>query len=205
MIRIKHLLGIGLLAAALSACTALRPHENAPPSSAAETPQPQASMAAPPVEAVTRPEPEAVIQPAPSEASPAPESLQTSDLLRDAVRYDGLSPDERRAAIDEAGTRLDIEQTPQALVRFALLLSLSEPNRQTDADISARLRELFTQSPQTDDTDLVSLARILAHSLSERERLSTQNAELMRKLNQLKAIERQLGDRDGADMPPPAP
>lgn len=204
MTRIRHLLSISLLAAMVSACAAPHPRENPPPPSSGEIPR--VAMDAPLAETAARPEPEAAGLPAPPEESPVEESFQVSDLLREAAQYDGLPPDEQRAAIDAAGTRLDVEQTPQALMRFALMLSLSEPNRQADADTSARLRELFTQPPaQGDDAGLTSLARMLAHFLGERERLSTQNAELARKLNQLKAIERQLGDRDGADMPPPAP
>lgn len=204
MMHIERALAVSLLAALVSACAALHPHGNTQSTTATESePQPVTTSSA---EMDTPPTRGTQIPSEPLTEIPAPESARVADLLREAADYGASSPEEQRAAIDGAGIRLGNEQTPQALVRFALLLSLSDANRQLDIDTSSRLLDLLTQpSAESTDADLVPLAQLLAHTLGERGRLSAQNSELTRKLNQLKAIERQLGDRDGTDMPPPSP
>lgn len=204
MTRVEHTLAMSLLAVTLSACAALHPPGNTQ-SSTAETAQAPVP-AATPTEMDTSSAHDAPAQPEPPVSTLAPATARVMELLREAAAYGASSPDEQRAAIEEADSRRAREETPQALVRFALLRSLSETNRQTDIDTSSRLLDLLTApSMEGDDADLVPLTQLLAHILGERGRLAAQNAELARKLNQLKAIEQQLGDRDGADMPPPAP
>lgn len=193
-----------LCALLLSACAAPQPRDDAHAVIPMQTPPAPAESPAPPAAAgvQTLPDLPARLTFAPE----APAQARTLELLRDAAQYSGLPPDTQREAIEDAETRLNIEQTPHALVRFALLLSLSEPNRQSDADTSARLRNLIARPPaDADSAELAPLAQVLARLLDDRGRMAAQNAELKHKLNQLKAIEQQLGDRDGADMPPPAP
>jgi hypothetical protein len=183
--------------AALWGCAPLQEarHHAAPP--VAEPPVPPT----PPPAAATVPEPPVPdTAPAPI-APPAPESARTLDLLQSAEQYAGLSPEAQHQTIAEAETRYNAEQTSFALVQYALLLSLSEPDRQADANTADKLRNLLA-GPDA-DPELVPFAQVLAHVLDERERLLAQNAELQRKLNQLKAIEQQLGDR--AETLPAAP
>jgi hypothetical protein len=163
----------------------------------AEPPAPPA----PPPAAAAPPEPPAPDTAAAPVAPPAPEAARTLDLLHSAEQYAGLSPEVQHQTIAAAETRYNTEQTSFALVQYALLLSLSEPDRQADAGTADKLRGLLA-GPAA-DPDLVPFAQVLAHVLDERERLLTQNAELQRKLNQLKAIEQQLGDR--AETLPAAP
>ncbi len=207
MRRAERLLGMCLLlAAALSACTALPPRDDARPAASIHPPAAPADSPAAPAAAGVQAVQESPERPAIAPEAPAPAQAGTLELLRDAAQYSSLPPDIQHDVIEGAETRLNIEQTPLALVRFALLLSLSEPNRQSDADTSARLRELLAQPPaDTDSAGLAPLAQVLARLLDDRGRMAAQNAELKHKLNQLKAIEQQLGDRDGADMPTPAP
>lgn len=202
MTRVEHALAMSLLAATLSACAMLPPHGNTQ-STATEAAQPTVPATAPTEIASAQ---DAPAQPEPPTVTPVPAAARVTELLREAAAYGASSPDEQRSAIEEADTRRVHEETPQALIRFALLQSLSETNRQADIDTSSRLLDLLAQpSMEGDDADLVPLTQLLAHFLGERGRLAAQNAELTRKLNQLKAIEQQLGDRDGADMPPPTP
>ncbi|MBK8162560.1 MAG: hypothetical protein IPK65_05260 [Gammaproteobacteria bacterium] len=207
MRRAERLLGMCLLlAAALSACTAMPPRDDARPAASIHPPPAPAESPAAPATAGVQAVQESPERPAIAPEAPAPAQAGTLELLRDAAQYSGLPPDIQHDVFEGAETRLNIEQTPLALVRFALLLSLSEPNRQSDADTSARLRELLAQPPaDTDSAGLAPLAQVLARLLDDRGRMAAQNAELKHKLNQLKAIEQQLGDRDGADMPTPAP
>ncbi|MBK9131173.1 MAG: hypothetical protein IPM20_05980 [Gammaproteobacteria bacterium] len=204
MIRVERALAMSLLAVTLSACAALNPHGNTQ-STTTEAAQPPAPVMTPAETDVSAAH-DAPVQPEPSTETPAPAAVRIAELLREAAAYGASSPEEQRTVLEEAETRRAHEQTPQALVRFALLQSLSEANRQADIDTSSRLLDLLAEpSMEGNDADLVPLTQLLAHILGERGRLAAQNAELTRKLNQLKAIEQQLGDRDGADMPPPAP
>lgn len=204
MTRVERALAMSLLAVTLAACAALNPHGNTQSTTTEAAPPPVPVMT--PTEADISSAHDAPAQPEPSTETPAPAAVRVAELLREAAAYGASSPDERRATIEEAETRRAVEGTPQALVRFALLQSLSETNRQTDIDTASRLLDLLAEpSMEGNDADLVPLTQLLAHILGERGRLAAQNGELTRKLNQLKAIEQQLGDRDGADMPPPAP
>jgi hypothetical protein len=131
----------------------------------------------------------------PPAASSAPAPARALDLLQYAEQYAGLSPEAQRQAMAAAETQYNTEQTSFALVRYALLLSLSEPDHQADAGTADKLRGLLAGPAVATDPDLVPFAQMLTHVLDERERLLAQNTELQRKLNQLKAIEQQLGDR----------
>ncbi len=204
MIRIERALAMSLIAATLSACAALNPHGNTL-STTTEAAQPPAPVMTPTETDISAAH-DAAAQTELSTGTPAPAAVRVTELLREAAAYGASSAEEQRTAIEEAETRRAVEETPQALVRLALLQSLSETNRQSDIDTSSRLLDLLAEpSMEDNDADLVPLTQLLAHILGERGRLAAQNAELTRKLNQLKAIEQQLGDRDGADMPPPAP
>lgn len=193
--RANRLLGLCVLAA-LCGCAALhepRRDERA----SAETPAHSVMPAAPTTPAETH---EQAPHEAPAQVFPhtpaEPQSLRMIELLRYAEQYAGMSPEAQHQTIAEAETRYNVEQTSFSLLRYALLLSLSEPDRQTDAGTVARLRDLLARPVVgDDDKDVIPFAQLLAHVLDEREHLLVQNAELQRKLNQLKAIEQQLGDR----------
>jgi hypothetical protein len=164
MRRAERLLGMCLLlAAALSACTALPPRDDARPAASIHPPAAPADSPAAPAAAGVQAVQESPERPAIAPEAPAPAQAGTLELLRDAAQYSSLPPDIQHDVIEGAETRLNIEQTPLALVRFALLLSLSEPNRQSDADTSARLRELLAQPPaDTDSAGLAPLAQVAA-------------------------------------------
>jgi len=202
--RAERALGACLLAV-LSACAAVQePQREAPaPAGAQHAPAP---VTAPTIPAETPPSPaDEAATPQPLAHGPDTQAARTLELLHEAERFAGLTPDAQQPVLAEAQLRHDREQTPLTLVRLALLLSVSEPDRQDSADAAARLRNLLDAPPDASAGDLEALARLLMQVLDEREHLLAQNAELQRKLNQLKAIEQQLGDRDGADAPQPVP
>lgn len=162
-------------------------------------PAAQAGAHVPPLEGEP---PSAVSAPEP----PATSSTAVLDLLRYAEEYAGLPPEMQRQRIGEAELRNNLEPSPLALVRYGLLMALAKPERQAGAGAVADLREFIGQREFSEtDRDLVPLAQVLAHVLDEREHLMAQNAELQRKLNQLKAIEQKLGGRDEAEIPVPTP
>ena len=206
MRRAERLLGACLLVA-LCGCAALQQprHEAGPPAAAQQHPPTPPATAPMPPETAVAPEGE---KPAPESASHAVPELPAArslDLLHDAERFAGLPPDAQRQTLAEAETRRNVEQTPPALLRYALLLSLSDADRQAGTAAAAALRDFLAAPPGAPDPDLTALARVLLRVFDEREHLLAQNVELQRKLDQLKAIEQQLGDRDGADAPPIAP
>lgn len=201
--RAERLLGACLFAA-LCGCANLQESSHAMPAPAPEAQQPAAAATTPAVAAETKApsvDVTAALQP---RIAPDALAARTQELLREAEQYTGLPPETQQRILAEAELKLDLEQTPHALVRHTLLLSVSEPDRQSSAEAAARLRDLL-DAPAAADRELEALARLLMHVLDEREHLLAQNVELQRKLNQLKAIEQQLGDRDGADAPQPAP
>jgi hypothetical protein len=200
--RAERLLGACLLAA-LCGCAVQEPrHATSAPAEA----HPPASVTTPAVAAETAAPPGQEKAPgSPPQAAPDALAAPTLELLRDAEQFTGLPHDAQQQTLALAELRHNMEQTPLTLVHYALLLSLSEPDRQSSAGAAAHLRDMLDAAPGAVDRDLEALARLLMHALDEREHLLAQNVELQRKLNQLKAIEQQLGDRDGADAPQPAP
>jgi hypothetical protein len=192
----ERLLGACLLAA-LCGCAAVqepRPTARSGEAQPASTP----ASAAPVVSAAPSVDMSSATEPAPL-AAPEPLAEWTLELLRDAEQYAILTPDAQQQMLAEAEIRYDMEQTPLTLVHYALLLSLSEPDRQSSAGAAAALRDLLAAPTGTAERDLGALARLLMYTLDEREHLLARNVELQHKLNQLKAIERQLGNRDGVD------
>lgn len=199
MRRAEHLLGACLLAA-LCGCAALPgAQREAPTATGAEPAQVLTSaVTAPPVHETAAP----VLPPQNTLATAPARSLE---LLREAEQFAGRPAEQQRHMLAEAEASYDLEPTPLALVRYALLQSMSGPDRQLSAETAARLRDMLAVVADPADRDLNALTRLLVHVLDEREHLLAQNMELQRKLNQLKAIEQQLGDREGAETPPLAP
>jgi hypothetical protein len=204
MRRANRLLGASLFAM-LCGCAAVQEPRQEMPAPAEAHPPASVTTPAAAAENAATPGKEMAVPGAPSHAAPDAPEAPTLALLRDAALFTALSPDEQQQAVAAAELRHSMERTPLTLVHYALLLSLSEPDRQSSAGAAAQLRDMLDASPGAADRELVALARLLMHALDEREHMLAQNVELQRKLNQLKAIEQQLGDRDGTDAPQPAP
>ncbi len=131
--------------------------------------------------------------------------LQT-ELLQQANRYFTLSPDAQREEFSEAVTRYLNDSTDINLVRLGLYAALTQTDQPGDHqrvrnDLRARLS--LNHTP-IGEGKLHPLAEVVLHLLDERERLMAQltskNEELQRKLDELKAIEQQLRERDSPDI-----
>lgn len=129
-----------------------------------------------------------------------------TELLQQANRYFTLSPDAQHLEFVRAETLYLNDSSDINLVRLGLYAVLTHTDRtgnhqRVRNDLRARLS--LNQTPVGED-DLHPLAEVALHLLDERERLMAQltsrNEELQHKLDELKAIEQQLRERDSPEI-----
>jgi hypothetical protein len=99
----------------------------------------------------------------------AGEALQVREIVGAAVRGSSATPEEQRRSVAQA--RQDYAAVPDDTnrVRLAALLATLPPPWRDDAQAAALLEPLATQQ---DGTPLAQLARMLAVSIAERQKLA---------------------------------
>lgn len=126
-------------------------------------------------------------------------------LLRQASIWLELAPDARRREYTEAEKRYAHSPTDIDLVRLGLYAALTQQAQPGEYNsLRNTLRERLPRMDSGEGDELPALAAIVLHMLDDRERLmaqlTSQNEELQRKLNELKAIEQQLRERESTDI-----
>ncbi len=137
-----------------------------------------------------------------TEPSPIPDIH--ARLLRQASVWLELEPAARQQEFTDAQRSYAEAPTDIQLVRLGLYATLTTPEQPgTWQKLRDTLRERIPRM-DTGDDELHALAVVLLRILDDRERLmaqlTSQNEELQRKLNELKAIEQQLHERESTDI-----
>lgn len=140
-----------------------------------------------------------------ADTPPAPDVL-LEDYLHFAHEWLGKSETSRRQDYTAAERAYDSEPSSPNLMRLALLTALTHPDRPgTNDRVRDELRKwIASGNNEVERNHLLSSAVILLHVLDERENLLTQltarTRELQGKLDELKAIEQELRERDSTDI-----
>lgn len=150
-------------------------------------------------------------------------------LLKDAARFGTLSTGERQLELFTVENRYQQQRSPYNLLRVALLMALSDPDRPDGAAIRSNLKYYVARQDSTGaKNDLGALASVLLQVLEARAALLRDKDVLQRKverykadvdrlnknldqheadeqklnkqLNQLKAIEQKLNERGKREM-----
>jgi hypothetical protein len=127
-------------------------------------------------------------------------------LLRQAEHYLALSPDAQNLEFTRVEANHQADPSDLNLIHLALLAALTAPEGPGAYDaVRGELGDWLAQQDKgTNKDDLLPFARIVLHLLEERERLmaqlTSQNEELQHKLDELKAIEQQLRERDSTEI-----
>lgn len=146
-------------------------------------------------------------QPSPAPPSRAPTASATPAdaqvLLAYAESFTGLPSDMRRDELARAASRHAEEQSLNAAVRYALLLILSDAAPAEFIAVKQSLQERLEQHRGGQGKEgLAPLAAFLLQVLETRMQLLRKNTELQEKLDQLKAIEQKLREREEPDSLP---
>lgn len=186
-----------LLALALGACSAIDVHWWPPPETPADDPH---------IEAVEDP-PRAGDADAGDSHIDIPSSIPDihARLLRQASIWLELAPEVRQREYAEAERRYANSPDDINLIRLGLYTALTQQARPGEyKPLRDALRERLPHMESRDNSELAAIAAIVLHILDDRERLmaqlTSQNEELQHKLNELKAIEQQLRERDSTDI-----
>jgi hypothetical protein len=127
-------------------------------------------------------------------------------LLRQAEHYLALSPEAQDLEYTRVEANRQADPTGPNLIHLALLAALTAPERPGAYDaLRDELDDWLTQQDKgSNEGNLLPFAGIVLHLLEERERLmaqlTSQNEELQHKLDELKAIEQQLRERDSTEI-----
>ncbi len=126
-------------------------------------------------------------------------------LLRQASIWLELAPEVQVREYAEVERRYANSPTDIHLVRLGLYAALTQQAQPGEyKPLRDALRERLPRMEPGDGNELSALAAIVLHMLDDRERLmaqlTSQNEELQRKLNELKAIEQQLRERESTDI-----
>jgi hypothetical protein len=182
----------------LMACSAPGARREAAPPPA--PPAPDEQPAAPAPRAVSGEPPQ---QGSGAEAETArPEAMAEHDLLRFGQGFVALSREAQRQVFAQAEALYGRDRDPPNLVRYALLAALMGGERPAGSNrLRADLRAYLEADPgAASERELAPLASLLLRVLDEREQLTAQfaaqNDLLQKKLDELKAIERQLLERN---------
>jgi hypothetical protein len=198
MRRLTEILIVTLVALSLGACSAADfrwwpAHE--PPDIDAAPGRPD-TLPAEPADADI-----AITKPKPKDRPSLIPDAQT-ELLHEANAYFALSPEAQRREFSRAESQYLDDSSDFHLLRLGLYAALTRPERPDDYqhvrnDLRARLMH---EEAMSDEDGLRPLAGLVLHMLDEREQLMAQltsrNEELQRKLDELKAIEQQLRERE---------
>lgn len=118
-------------------------------------------------------------------------------LLHRAADFSALEAGEREQALTRAARRYEADRTLPNVVGYAVLLAMTDPAQPAVAEVTGALREqLERHPPDGTHNGLASLARFLLQIMEQHARLRERNTELQQKLEQLKAIEQRLRERD---------
>jgi hypothetical protein len=156
-------------------------------------PAPLGEPSAPPTAAINDTSTDGV---SPADASPA-----LSELLRFAQGTLALPKEAQRRVLAQTEDVYAQDRTPANLIRCALLTAALGSERSVAASrIRADLRAYLERSDEGAQDSLLPLASLLLHVLDAREEMAAQliaqNDLLQRKLDELKAIEQQLLERN---------
>ena len=144
----------------------------------------------------------------PAEPAPAPEPLklpedqeQSLALLLEMARAASVSQDDLRKEFTAAQNTFNKDKSPVNRMRFAWLSALLGPAAGDDARLSGLLEPLVAKSGGLASTHpLRPVADVMLIQISERTRQVREEQKradaLQQKLDALKAIEKQLLDRD---------
>lgn len=194
MRRLTEYLTVAILALALGACSTVDFHWWPVQEQTDGEPPPEAPDA-PPHEIASS---EIVI----SEVIPDP----LAGVLDRANGYLAQPPETQRQEFARTEANYLGDPSDLNLIHHALLAALTRPEhpgayQRVRSDLGVWLRQ---QETTDDTTGIVPLARVVLHLLDERERLmaqlTSQNEELQHKLDELKAIEQQLRERDSTEI-----
>lgn len=118
-------------------------------------------------------------------------------LLHRAAEFAALGPGEQEQALARAARRYEADRTLPNVAGYAVLLAMTDPAQPAVTEVAGALREqLGRHPPDGTHNGLASLARFLLQIMNQHTRLQEQNTELQQKLEQLKAIEQRLRERD---------
>lgn len=137
---------------------------------------------------------------------PEPEPGLQDEVLLFGHNWLGLSEEAQRQELAQAELAWSNTRTDLALVRYALLTALSRPVQPGASDrVRNELRNwLAQQKTMIGQDELAPLAGMLLYLLDDREQLISemmmQIDEVQRKLDELRAIEQQMRERESTEI-----